>query len=404
MTRFMEYASTIARDRYLSLKIVTSVVSAVICISLAYKLVAFLHMYWWTPRRIVNLMEKQGVRGPPPQFMLGNLPERARMREQAIQHDMHGITHDIVGRLMPDYVHWSAIYGKRFLFWWGTEPRLTVSEPEQIRDLLSSKHVQCLGRSDLQRKGVNDFIGKGLLMANGDAWAHQRRLVAPAFHLEKLKGQVGRMVESTSQMLSQWNELIINSGNGSSEIEVCEHMSRLAGDVIARTEFGSSYDKGKIIFSKLNELQKLSTKSGRPTRIHGKRIQALKKEVEKSLLSIIEARRETMNLQANHRSSIVAGNHDGHDLLDQMLSEISNARKEQPKFRYTARCLIDECKTFFFTGHDTTSLLLTWTIMLLASNPSWQDRARQEVVDVCQDHPPHADILCKLKVVGSFVG
>ena len=83
----------------------------ILCLFLAYKLLAFLNVYLWIPCRIKHLMEKQGVRGPSPQFLLGNLPERTRMREREMQHDMHAISHDIVGRLMPDYVQWSETYG-----------------------------------------------------------------------------------------------------------------------------------------------------------------------------------------------------------------------------------------------------------------------------------------------------
>lgn len=375
--------------------VATQVLLASTCAFLACKLLVFFHTYWWRPRRITKMMLKQGVTGPASRFMVGNLAERNKMRKEAVQHDMHGVSHDIVGRLMPDYVQWSQSYGRRFLFWWGAEPRLTLYDLDEIKDLLSSKHVQCLGRSKLQRDGVNDFIGKGLLMANGEAWAHQRRVVAPAFHIEKLKGQVGHMVDCTSKMLEEWDELLFKDGKGSVEIEVGEHMSRLAGDIIARTEFSSSYEKGKIIFAKLNELQRLSTQSGRRTRLHDRSVRKLKMEVEVSLMTIIEARRDAMRVNSSPSY--------GYDLLGLMLWEIDAAREEQKCFCYTSQQLMDECKTFFFTGHETTSLLLTWTLMLLASNPSWQDRAREETLHLIQGEPTDSDILSKLKVLGMIL-
>jgi len=77
--------------------------------------------------------------------------------------------------------------GRRFLFWWGNEPRLSISEPEVIKELLSAKNVLSYGKSQLQQKGVKDFIGKGLLMANGQDWLNQRRVTGPAFRHENLK-------------------------------------------------------------------------------------------------------------------------------------------------------------------------------------------------------------------------
>jgi PHYB activation tagged suppressor 1 len=45
--------------------------------------------------------------------------------------------------------------------------------------------------------------------------------------------------------------------------------------------------------------------------------------------------------------------------------------------------IIDECKTFFFAGQDTTSQLLTWAMFLLGTHPEWQHRLRDEVLREC---------------------
>lgn len=55
---------------------------------------------------------------------------------------------------------------------------------------------------------------------------------------------------SCSGLIDRWKKTI--GPEGSSEIEVASEFQNLAGDVIARTAFGSSYEEGKMIF----ELQK----------------------------------------------------------------------------------------------------------------------------------------------------
>jgi cytochrome P450 len=40
---------------------------------------------------------------------------------------------------------------------------------------------------------------------------------------------------------------------------------------------------------------------------------------------------------------------------------------------------VDECKTFFFGGHETTTLALSWTLLILAAQPDWQDALREVV-------------------------
>lgn len=88
----------------------------------------------------------------------------------------------------------------------------------------------------------------------------------------------------------------------------------------------------------------------------------------------------------------------GNDLLGMLLNEMQKKR-EGDRFNLNMQVIMDECKTFFFAGHDTTALLLTWTIMLLASNPSWQDKVRAEVRDVCNGGSPSVEDLSKLSLV-----
>jgi len=89
-------------------------------------------------------------------------------------------------------------------------------------------------------------------------------------------------------------------------------------------------------------------------------------------------------------------------LLGMLLAEMEKKKKTRSgggELGYDTQTIVDECKTFFFAGHETSALLLTWAIMLLATNPSWQDKARAEVASVCGDAPPTADHLPKLTVV-----
>jgi len=76
--------------------------------------------------------------------------------------------------------------GKRFLYWNGIEPRLCLTDTALIKEFLS-KYNSISGKSWQQQQGSKHFIGKGLLMVNGEDWHHQRHLVVPAFKGERLK-------------------------------------------------------------------------------------------------------------------------------------------------------------------------------------------------------------------------
>uniref|UniRef100_A0A162ALJ1 Cytokinin hydroxylase n=1 Tax=Daucus carota subsp. sativus TaxID=79200 RepID=A0A162ALJ1_DAUCS len=340
---------------------------------------ASLSFYWLTPRRIKKMMEKQGVRGPKARFLVGNILDMASFCSQSTSKDMDSISHDIVGRLLPHFVAWSRLYGKRFIYWNGTEPRMCLSETHLIKELLL-KHSSISGKSWLQQQGTKHFIGRGLLMANGNDWYHQRHIVAPAFMGDKLK-------------------------LGQAEFEIGEYMTRLTADIISRTEFDSSYEKGKQIFHLLTVLQNLCAQASRHLCFPGGRflpskynreIKSLKMEVEKLLMEIIQSRKDCVEVG---RSSSY-----GNDLLGMLLDEMQNkTRGGTEEFSLNLQLIMDECKTFFFAGHDTTALLLTWTVMLLASNPSWQDKVRAEIKEVCNGSSLSIEHLPKLTLLNMVI-
>lgn len=63
---------------------------------------------------------------------------------------------------------------------------MCLTETELIKELLS-KYSTMSGRSWQQQQGSKHFIGRGVLMANGKDWYHQRHIVAPAFMGDRLK-------------------------------------------------------------------------------------------------------------------------------------------------------------------------------------------------------------------------
>lgn len=273
-----------------------------------------------------------------------------------------------------------------------------MTEPELVREVFSAKCVLNYGKSFIHQRCTEHFLGKGLVMASGESWARRRRIIAPAFHQEKLKGLAGDMIKCTEQLLGCWEEQLGDTIT-KVEIEVSSDLRKLTADIIACTEFGSSYEKGKRIFELLTTLQELTLQFAHFVWLPGSRflptswnreIRRLKREMEKSLREIIQERRELVKL--GKRESY------GNDLLGLMLAE-SDGNPQQEK--WSTQEVMDECKTFFFAGHETTAGLLTWAMLLLAANKEWQEKAREEVVEVCEGGlQPDVEALHKMKILG----
>nr|XP_028954902.1 cytochrome P450 CYP749A22-like [Malus domestica] len=66
----------------------------------------------------------------------------------------------------------------------------------------------------------------------------------------------------------------------------------------------------------------------------------------------------------------------GSDYLGILLKARHDAHEKQ---RISVDDLVEECKTFYFAGHETTNSLLAWTVFLLALHTDWQGEARKEM-------------------------
>lgn len=179
-------------------------------------------------------------------------------------------------------------------------------------------------------------------------------------------------MESAGDMLDRWGSL---ASSGQAEIDVEREIIRTAGEIIAKTSFGISYGSGRKVLEKLRDVQITLFKTNRYVGVpFGKYLnlretleaKALGEEIDTLLREIIAQRRTKIGGEAK-------------DLLGMLMAD------DKKKRALTTKELVDECKTFFFGGHETTALSLTWTLLLLAIHPTWQQELREEIKLVVGD-------------------
>ncbi|GLJ42210.1 hypothetical protein SUGI_0873890 [Cryptomeria japonica] len=341
------------------------------------------------------MLNKQGVRGPPPLFMLGNLLDMKKINEESVQKfqgnvEINSVRHDIWAVLFPQFKQWSRIYGEKFVFWLGTEPFIYVRDPELIRIMSLSTSLDW-GKPTVFREDKVSLFGNGLIMADGTNWAHRRRIVAQAFHMDKIKGTIGDMVDLIVPMVERWRYSVIAEGE-SADINIEDDITEVTANIIAKTTFGPNYEEGKQVFSNLRNLKKLlSSKCNHLVGVPGSRYMCgvhwtakkLAKETDRMVESIISSRKRCEST-----------GHFGNDALGVILSEKMRDAGEK---KVTTRDLVDDCKAFFIAGHETTTVYVLWSMMLLALNPDWQERVRGEVMEITQGRIPDADMLGRMK-------
>lgn len=62
-----------------------------------------------------------------------------------------------------------------------------ASDPAVVRDVCLSVSPDDLGKSSYMKVTHHPLFGDGILKSNGDAWARQRKLIAPEFFPDKVK-------------------------------------------------------------------------------------------------------------------------------------------------------------------------------------------------------------------------
>ncbi|GLT31180.1 hypothetical protein SLA2020_059340 [Shorea laevis] len=367
----------------------------IMAIFFLFLILKVLLLFWVTPLRVLHRLQKNGFGGPSPRFPLGNIEEMMKKREGVTPlESSDSISHDIHSNVFPYFARWQKSHGKVFVYWLGTEPFLYVADPEFLKKMSTGVLGKSWGKPNVFKHDRQPMFGKGLVMVEGDEWVRHRHVITPAFSPANLKVMADLMMEPATKMLDKWT-LMINSGNP--EIDFEREITTTAGEIIARTSFGLSNQNGREVFEKLRDMQITLFNSNRYVGVPFSKFispkQTLKakklgEEIDELLLSIISARKE----------SVLSGSPPQRDLLGLLLEgSLLDGRKGKS---LTTKELVDECKTFFFGGHETTALALTWTLLLLALHPDWQEQLREEIQEVVGDKTLDFPLLSALRKMG----
>ncbi|KAH7298842.1 hypothetical protein KP509_25G061300 [Ceratopteris richardii] len=380
--------------------------------------------FFWDPSSISLSLLRAGLPVLPYSPVIGSVAHLKRVRDAVASVVLQSPSdHDIAPLALPFYSRTHLQIGIPFVYWWGTQPRLVVCDPDDIKQILSTKFKD-YKKSDVTSKFLSRILGIGLLTSEGEDWHNQRQIIRHAFFQEKLNGMVDIMASCALKMMKEWQNIVEKEG-GQAELEVAHHIKDTMADIIARTSFGSSYEKGKAVFEKQAELVELmmqdvvanSTIPGYkyiPTPMN-LRCWKLERIIENELKEIVEARRRAANTPRSSSPSSSTVPEGEVSVFDENAGKILRLEKDLlgwmlpseeqvdrlGMMKLNTRQVVDECKTFFFAGYETTSHLLAWSVVLLAHYSDWQERSRQEVLHLHMEEgqPLSSHHLSKLKIV-----
>ena len=96
------------------LLLLVKIIITIALLGLVSKLMKMCEALILKPKRLRARLRKQGIRGPPPSFLLGNIGDMKKIKSSASkaqQKEYQAITHNCSSAIFPFFDEWRKSYG-----------------------------------------------------------------------------------------------------------------------------------------------------------------------------------------------------------------------------------------------------------------------------------------------------
>ena len=278
-------------------------------------------------------------------------------------------------------------------------PILLLSHPDLIEQVLVAQAGNFVKHFGLRM--YKPILGDGLVTSEGSFWRRQRKLAAPAFQPGRLAAYAPDMVAAAARAADGWAAEATAAPGGSAARDVHDDLMRLTLDIACRTLFGADAcpDPHAVGSAMERALAAIDARFARllpipdwlPTPAN-LRLRRAVRQLDGVVGGIIARRRAAEGDSGGGSTGAAARIAPGGGGRTDLLSILLAARDDDGS-PMTERQLLDEARTIFLAGHETTALALTYALYLLAAHPAAQTALRRELADVLGGRPPtHADL------------
>ena len=308
--------------------------------------------------------ESRRAPGPRGRFLVGNLG------------DFRG------DRLIGTMAQARARYGDVVRFRVGPRTVHLISHPDLAQEVLVKQKETFFKIQE----GTDKKIGLGLVLGEGlltnrdhDSWFTRRRMLQPVFHRRRIAAMADEMVAAGRKMLSRWEEIYASEG----VFDVHEEMMRVTLDVINRTMFGADVTReaGRVGTAMTVLTRYAFAQAGNPFSVPPWVPTRRNQEFHRALETIDSVVLDLIRARQAARSS-------GEQLRGDLLDMLLDAEDAETGEHMTDQEVLDEVKTIFAAGHETTANALTWTWLLLSEHPEVGEKLVAELDTVLGGRAP----------------
>ena len=242
-----------------------------------------------------------------------------------------------------------------------------LNTPDAIRHVLVD-NFENYTRTPAGFRVLRPILGQGLLIAEGRAWKHQRRTLAPAFTPRAVTTLVPHMLAATD------DTIVKLKAASNAPVDLREAMQRMTLEIAGRTMFSFGMDRHGA--SLRDFVMEYGYRLARPHLLD--LLLPLNWPSPQDFARARFRKRWTAFIGMLMAERRAAGKNEGapaNDLFDLM----GAARDPETGAAFTDEQLGDEVATMILAGHETTATALFWALYLLALDPATQEQVAAEV-------------------------
>jgi cytochrome P450 len=259
-----------------------------------------------------------------------------------------------------------------------------VNDPDYINEILVTQVGSFVRERTLKRMKI--LLGEGLITSDDPIHQQQRRIVAPAFHRQRIAGYADQIVSSAASIADSWT--------AGQKIDIADQMMQLSLHIVARTLFDSEVTADVLaVRDEVNTIMSLYN-----FLVAFPRLESV---LHWPIPGVIKFRRSRAKLDAVIATMIASRRTLTRTQLEQrgdLLSMLMAARDEDASGKgMTDTQVRDELLTIFLAGYETVANALTWTWYLLSQNPEAAARMYAEVDTVLGTTTATVDSFPRLK-------
>jgi cytochrome P450 len=259
---------------------------------------------------------------------------------------------------------YTAIHGDTFRFYFGgVKEAIVTTNPVVIQHVLKTNSENYY-KSEIQKKRMGHFLGKGLLTTEGEPWRTQRRLIQTGFERKQLEVLSSIMQESLADSLQDFDR---QARTG--PVDIYPLMMKITFSMVGRSLFGARLKEEDInlVSRAISTVQEFMVRQTIQPYLNPwfavsgelRRHWELRSRAFGVLDEYLQRRRKEAP---------------GHDLLQILMDARYSDGEGMPD-----ELILSESMQLLVAGHETSSNALSWLLYLLSSRPDCVERVREEL-------------------------